>query len=77
MTLGELLDMAEARMREDWRHTSSVMALIANSNRDPKKSRPLKPRDFDPFAKSHQAVKVGVEILKEVFIDGRMPKQGS
>ena len=26
------------------------MALIANVNRDPKKSRPFKPTDFDPYA---------------------------
>ena len=49
MTLRELLWMAEARSRGDWAHTAAVMALIANVNRDPKKSRSFKPADFDPF----------------------------
>ncbi len=42
--------MAEARGRERWAHTSSVMALIANVNRDPKKGRAFRPADFDPHA---------------------------
>jgi len=42
--------MAEGRCREDWAHTSTVMALLANINRDPrKKSTPFKPADFDPY----------------------------
>jgi hypothetical protein len=35
LTLRELLWMAEARAREAWAHTSAVLALIANVNRDP------------------------------------------
>jgi hypothetical protein len=33
--------MAEARGRESWAHTSAILALIANVNRDPKKTRPF------------------------------------
>ena len=66
--------MAEARQRESWARTASVMALIANANRDPKKTRPFKPSDFDPFARaSKSAPKVGIGVLKSVFIEGRMP----
>ena len=42
--------MAESRSQEEWRHTSSVLALIANVNRDPKKTPPFRPRDFDPHS---------------------------
>ena len=66
--------MTEARQRESWARTSSVMALIANTQRDPKKTRAFKPRDFDPF--QHQATatpKVGVDALKAVFIEKRTP----
>lgn len=42
--------MAEARQRADWQHTSSVICIIANANRDPKRRPdPFKPADFDPF----------------------------
>ena len=42
--------MTEARSQDLWGHTSSVLALIANVNRDPKKSRPFSPKDFNPHA---------------------------
>lgn len=43
--------MVEGRNAEAWSHTSSVLALIANVNRDPKKRRAFKPADFNPYAK--------------------------
>ncbi len=65
--------MAEGRARDEWARMSSLMALIANAHRDPKKTRAFRPRDFDPFAKRHEPVKVGVDVLKDVFIHGRVP----
>ncbi|MBM4020562.1 MAG: hypothetical protein FJ288_19965 [Planctomycetes bacterium] len=41
--------MAEARGRANWAQTSTVLALIANVNRDPKKTRAFRPADFNPF----------------------------
>ena len=42
--------MAEAKARERWSHTSSLMALIANCNRDPKRrARPFRPDEFNPL----------------------------
>jgi len=38
-TLRELLEMADGRARERWTHTSWLLAMMANVNRDPKKSR--------------------------------------
>ena len=46
----ELLWMAEGRGRECWAHTSTILALIANANRDPRKTRPFNPGDFDPYS---------------------------
>jgi hypothetical protein len=42
--------MCEARQRTQWRRTSSILALLANQQRDPKKRRkPFTPDDFDPW----------------------------
>ena len=41
--------MSEARAQATWAHTSSVMALIANVNRDPKKTKEFRPSDFNPL----------------------------
>lgn len=41
--------MAEGRDRLRWRHTAQVMMVIANVHRDPKKGRPFKASDFDPY----------------------------
>lgn len=41
--------MAEGRSRENWQHTSAILALLYNCNRDPKKTKPAKPSDFNPF----------------------------
>ncbi len=62
-------------MQDEWARTSSVMALIANAHRDPKKTRGYKPSDFDPFSKPNQPIKVGVEVLKDVFLHGKVPAQ--
>ena len=63
--------MAEARGRESWAHTSAVLALIANVNRDPKKTRPFKPSDFDPYSakdRREEAIEVkDMAILRDAF----------
>lgn len=42
--------MSEGLGRERWAHTSAILALVANVNRDPKKrARPYKPDDFNPY----------------------------
>jgi len=67
--------MAEARQRAEWCQTSALMALLANCHRDPKKS-PVKPADFNPFATRTKAPKVGVGILKDIFINkGKTPRK--
>jgi len=41
--------MAEARSKAEWGRMSSLMALTANVHLLPR--RPLKPSDFDPYAR--------------------------
>ncbi|HNO80544.1 MAG TPA: hypothetical protein PKN33_21050 [Phycisphaerae bacterium] len=60
--------MAEARTRDDWGRTSSLMALLANCNRDPKKTRAYRPSDFDPFKRTDQPVNGDFNLLREVFV---------
>jgi hypothetical protein len=41
--------MADARQNSEWNHTAQLLSLIANANRDPKRSRAFTPDDFHPF----------------------------
>ncbi len=68
--------MAEGRQRHEWSIASNLMALIANAQRDRKRTRPLRPSDFDPFATHHKPnrpIRADVSVLKDVFIDRRTP----
>jgi hypothetical protein len=65
--------MAQGRQEDGWNHTAAVLAMLANVNRDPKKSRAFKPADFHPIqaARHHAAMPLKGEIgmLKKVFVD--------
>jgi len=73
LTLRELVWMAEARRREAWQHTSSMIATLANIHRDPKKKpRPYAASDFQPLPPeraSQPVPKADIQILKTVFVD--------
>lgn len=59
-------------MQNQWAHTSSVLALIANVNRDPRKARAFKPADFNPHTKSKtvdQKPMADIRMLKLIFVD--------
>lgn len=60
--------MVEGRCRNDWAHTSAMMALLANIHRDPKRSKVFSPSDFDPYAvaKKKQSGNV-MDELKRYF----------
>lgn len=66
--------MAEARGRDNWAYTSAVLALVANVNLDPKKTRAYRPADFDPYAQHDRrrvvADKDSLAILREA-LEGR------
>ena len=64
--------MAEGLGRERWSHTSMLCVLVANGNRDPKKHRPFKPSDFDPYARMDRrsrkvAGRESLALLKEAL----------
>jgi len=63
--------MAEAKGRADWGRTSVMLALLANFNRDPKKTRAFKPADFNPYEMEKRTVgkTKDLSILKTVFVD--------
>ena len=42
--------MADAKGRMEWEQTASLMVLIVNLVRDPKKSKPAKTDAFNPYA---------------------------
>jgi hypothetical protein len=65
--------MAEAKSRQAWNHTASILAMLANTHRDPKKSRAARPADFHPHSgrQGPAITKVGINVLKQVFVDRR------
>ncbi|HOI56117.1 MAG TPA: hypothetical protein PLP01_12765 [Phycisphaerae bacterium] len=74
--------MAEGLGRERWAHTSMVCCLIANANRDPKKHRPFKPDDFNPYAERSRrsdVIEVNAEtvgLMRAAFIGSPEPQKG-
>ncbi|NLW83533.1 MAG: hypothetical protein GXY41_03865 [Phycisphaerae bacterium] len=69
--------MAEGKSKDAWQHTSALLALIANVNRDPKRTKPFKPSDFNPMQNNTSrpdAVvvdKENVSLLKALFTGDR------
>ncbi len=64
--------MTESRQREMWNHTASVLAMLINLNRDPKRSRAIKPTELHPLHErggSAIVARVGVEALRHVFVN--------
>ena len=71
--------MAEGRQREAWDHTSHLLAMLFNANRDPKKTSPAGAANFHPLVKREKPArpekKAKIGILKSVFVrdEGRAP----
>lgn len=67
--------MSEARDRSEWARMSSLLSLLANAHRDPKKTGKLTPADFNPYTAKHQDQRIDSDItaLKAVFVDRRLP----
>ena len=64
--------MAEGLGRERWAHTALLCAIIANAHRDPHRTRPFKPADFDPYAPEDRHERVvgdgeSLAMLKEAL----------
>ena len=79
MTLRELVVMAEARAANEWTHTSAVLAMLANTHRDPKKTRVFTPTDFNPLEARRRKRVLGrtkdLSILRTVFVENRKEKR--
>lgn len=67
--------MAEARQRETCAYMSALLAHIANCTRGLFEKHTFKPADFDPFTPRRPRPQVGVEVLKDLFIKGQVPKE--
>lgn len=70
--------MTHARQQDAWNHTASVLAMLANVNRDPKKGRAFKPTDFHPMPETKRRtepppLKGEIGMLKTVFVDNLCP----
>ena len=65
--------MAESRSKDNWNHTSAVLALIINVNRDPKRHGAVSPKELNPHEKKAKTVLKGedLRILKDVFVNRR------
>lgn len=66
--------MAEGKSKDAWQHTSAILALIANVNRDPKKTKLFKPSDFNPTLNQPSRPdgivvdKENIALLKKMFV---------
>ena len=61
--------MADAHGEERWQHTSVVLAMLANTHRDPKRTRAFKPGDFDPYSKNREKIRgTDMSALKAAFV---------
>lgn len=69
-TLRQLLLMLEGVRREQWAHTSVLLAVTINANRDPK-SDPVSADDLNPYPwverKKRPVETVSVRELRGVF----------
>ena len=75
LTLRELLWLGEGHGREAWGRTSALLAMLVNCHRDPKKGRPARPEDFDPYAQGEGSEVVHVDrenisAMKQDFVGG-------
>jgi hypothetical protein len=59
--------MVDAKRRDEWNHTASLMALMVNINRDPKKGRAVKPDDFHPFSGKQKSGGKGIPLTKSAL----------
>ncbi|MGN0880119.1 MAG: hypothetical protein ACI4WT_11815 [Oligosphaeraceae bacterium] len=67
--------MTESRERSEWGRLSSLMALVANAHRDPRRHSTVRPEAFNPYAGSgrcseltrRRRAKAPLTALRDVF----------
>lgn len=47
----EIQEMVKALRLAEWDHTASILAVIVNVNRNPKKTKAIGPEKFHPYRK--------------------------
>ncbi|HPP54440.1 MAG TPA: hypothetical protein PK777_15920, partial [Thermoguttaceae bacterium] len=68
LTLRELCWMVDGRQRDQWNHTSQILAMVYNAFCSPK-SRPLGPLDFHPLLKKKKpAPTITLKQLNEMGV---------
>lgn len=65
--------MAWGRANEAWNHTSSIMAMIAAVNTDPKSGAAPSPADYHPYMDPLPLPEATPELLQSLF----PPREGS
>ncbi len=69
--------MTEARLSHVWDHTSSMLAMLANCHRDPKKQRAFSAERFHPYRTKRSGsgglaiTRKNIGLLKKAFVDRR------
>jgi hypothetical protein len=58
----ELAWMADGRGRLEWSQTSWILAMMFNQHRDPKKTKPAGPDDFNPYAARKKRVTIDMPL---------------
>jgi hypothetical protein len=58
--------MSNAREAAEWGRASILMSLAFNASRDPKKTRPLFPKDFNPHWRKPRAAPAEKISFKEL-----------
>lgn len=73
--LRELLDIAEAKSRADWDHTASIVATLAEINRDPaRRATPFRPDDFNPW-RARKPKRLHTDKDFDVLVNLFVPKE--
>ncbi len=61
--------MGEGRQRENWRHTSTLIAALVNCAPF-RQGDPVSPAEFDPFAPKAPLLTVPMSAVKAMFMRG-------
>lgn len=70
MTLRQIWDIYWGKQRSEWNHTSAILAMLANVNKDPKKGKPVDPRSLHPMeAVALRGQPQGLPVNRETMPD--------
>ena len=75
--------MAQAKGKDAWAQTSAILAMLANANRDPKKTKPFSPSDFNPWTAKAKpkptstapTVTISTSVLTRILLETPQDKE--